>query len=71
MAIQREYTVWCDAEGCIQWERAPGSILKNCKSQWKKLGWTFKGGKWFCPECSKRSQACQANKSASQSPESS
>jgi hypothetical protein len=51
MSVSHETTIWCDGEGCGQWEQAAGNA-KMLRQDLKRRKWKqLSGGKDLCPSC--------------------
>ncbi len=50
MSWSKEITIWCD--GCLKWDQIPGSRIKEAEREVIKAGWTKKGKKHYCKDCS-------------------
>ena len=50
MSLSHETTVWCDGEGCGQWDQASGNA-KSLHKELRKRGWAHSGKLDLCPAC--------------------
>ena len=54
MSISKSTTLWCDGyvKSCIEWYGLDGRRSAGLRRDARKLGWTQKDSKDYCPECS-------------------
>ena len=58
MGIEREHSVWCDGDGCVEWHGFGTARTKaQAAKQARYIGWTSKGTQWFCPACIRTAKA--------------
>lgn len=50
--IEKQYFIECDE--CDDTIIINEKTIKKCKETLKKFGWTFKGKKSYCTQCSKK-----------------
>lgn len=65
MSIRQSFDLFCDADdGCGQWADVTArfgsvgsrAIARDLRSAARRIGWTFRHGKDYCPKHSKRSE---------------
>jgi hypothetical protein len=49
MSTTRETTLWCDADGCVQWEQVAERTDAGARRELRGLGWKRASGKDYCP----------------------
>ena len=52
MGIHTQKTVFCDGENCDEWIYSQNLRMSDIVEEFRGYGWTFKHGKFYCPECS-------------------
>jgi hypothetical protein len=49
VSTSRQITVWCDVEGCSEWNQQSGNI-RQVRKEVRKHGWALRNGKDLCPK---------------------